>query len=184
MIFDKLFKKDKDSGKSIETKPVSTVDYYAEGKTQFDAGHYTQAIEYFQAAIAEHPSNESAFLKLSETYIKMGKEELAKKSLFSLLAINPSHKGALSQLHYLLEPPSHSNENAVTNSLGQNSPIPNTQNNISPTNVRQSAQSTLNTINDPIVGAFHPSHNGTPYWMIEQSSGNRFYVRKIGRAHV
>ena len=98
MIFDKLFKKEKDSGKSTETKPVSTVDYYAEGKTQFDAGHYTQAMEYFQAAIAEHPERENAYLKLAETFLTMGKQKEASSTLYKLLARYPDNAQAQEML--------------------------------------------------------------------------------------
>ncbi len=80
MIFDKLFKKDKDSSKTTKIESVSAVDYYAEGKKQFNAGQYTRAMEYFQAAIDYQPARESAYMKLAETYIKMGKEDLAKKT--------------------------------------------------------------------------------------------------------
>ena len=98
MIFDKLFKKDKDSGKSTETKPVSTVDYYAEGKAQFNAGRYTQAMEYFQAAIAEHPERENAYLKLAETFLAMGKQKEASSTLYKLLARYPESTQAQEML--------------------------------------------------------------------------------------
>ena len=92
MIFDKLFKKDKDTGKTTETKPVSTVNYYAEGKAQFNAGHYTQAMEYFQAAIAVNPKSESAYMKLAESYRALGKTKEAESTLYKLLTINPSNR--------------------------------------------------------------------------------------------
>ena len=89
MIFDKPFKKDNISGKSTETKPVSTVDYYAEGKAQFEAGYYIQAMEYFQAAITEHPERENAYLKLAATFLAMGKQIEAVSTLYKLLARYP-----------------------------------------------------------------------------------------------
>lgn len=98
MIFDKLFKKDKDSGKTTETKPVSAVDYYAEGKAQFNAGRYTQAMEYFQAAIAEHPERENAYLKLAETFLAMGKQKEASSTLYKLLARYPESTQAQEML--------------------------------------------------------------------------------------
>ena len=98
MIFDKLFKKDKDTGKTTETKPVSTVDYYAEGKAQFNAGRYTQAMEYFQAAIAEHPERENAYLKLAETFLAMGKQKEASSTLYKLLARYPDSTQAQEML--------------------------------------------------------------------------------------
>ncbi len=102
-MFDKLFKKDKESTKTTETKSVSTMDYYTEGEAQLNAGHYTQAMEYFQAAIAEHPERENAYLKLAEVYLKMGKSETAKKTLFTLLSINPNNSNALSKISALLD---------------------------------------------------------------------------------
>ena len=98
MIFDKLFKKDKDSGKTTETKPVSTVDYYAEGKNQFNAGRYTQAMEFFQAAIAEHPERENAYLKLADTFLAMGKQKEASSTLYKLLARYPDSTQAQEML--------------------------------------------------------------------------------------
>lgn len=98
MIFDRLFKKDKDTGKTTETKPASAVDYYAEGKSQFNAGHYTQAMEYFQAAIAEHPERENAYLKLAETFLAMGKQKEASSTLYKLLARYPDSTQAQEML--------------------------------------------------------------------------------------
>lgn len=94
MIFDKLFKKDKDSSKNTESKPVSEMDYYAEGKSQFNAGHYTQAMEYFQAAIAEFPDRENAYLKLSETYVAMGRQKDAVAILYKLISLQPDNAAA------------------------------------------------------------------------------------------
>lgn len=98
MIFDKLFKKDKDSSKTTETKPVSAVDYYAEGKAQFNAGHYTQAMEYFQAAIAEHPERENAYLKLADSFLAIGKQKEASSTLYQLLALYPESTQAQEML--------------------------------------------------------------------------------------
>lgn len=98
MIFDKLFKRDKDSGKNTEPEPVSAVDYYAEGKAQFNAGHYTQAMEYFQAAIAEHPERENAYLKLAETFLAMDKQKEASSTLYKLLARYPESTQAQEML--------------------------------------------------------------------------------------
>lgn len=98
MIFDKLFKKDKDSSKTTESKPVSEMDYYAEGKAQFNAGRYTQAMEYFQAAIAEHSERENAYLKLAETFLAMGKQKEASSALYQLLALYPESTQAQEML--------------------------------------------------------------------------------------
>lgn len=75
------------------------VDYYAEGKTQFNAGHYTQAMEYFQAAIAEHPERENAYLKLADTFLAMGKQREASSTLYQLLARYPDN----AQAHEMLK---------------------------------------------------------------------------------
>lgn len=98
MIFDKLLKKDEDSGKTAEAESVSAVDYYAEGKAQFYAGHYTQAMEYFQAAIAEHPERENVYLKLADTFLAMGKQKEASSTLYKLLARYPDSAQAQEML--------------------------------------------------------------------------------------
>ena len=92
MIFNKPFKKNNGSDKTTETKRASALDYYAEGKTQFNAGRYTQAMEFFQAAIAEHPERENAYLKLAETFLAMGKQKEASSTLYKLLAVYPDNK--------------------------------------------------------------------------------------------
>ena len=94
MIFDKLFKKDKDPVTEKSAGQPAKVDYYAEGVAQFNAGHYTQAMEYFQAAVAENPQNESAHLKLAESFRALGKTKEAESILYKLLAINPSSQSA------------------------------------------------------------------------------------------
>lgn len=106
MIFDKIFKKDKDSGKTTKTKSASTVDYYAEGKAQFITGHHTQAMEYFQAAIAEHPERENAYLKLAETFLAMGKQKEASSTLYKLLARYPDSTQAQEMLKKFQPKPS------------------------------------------------------------------------------
>ena len=165
MIFDKIFNKSKDSTLS----PTETIDYYSEGVSQFNAGNYTQAMEFFQAVIDSQPTKEAAYLKLAETYNNLGKEELAKKTLFALLAINPTHKDALSRIQFLLSP----------NADNTTSP-PSRPNNSFTFAANQSPQPIVfkatNTISDPIINVIPSSLNGTPYWMVEQRSGNRFYL--------
>ncbi len=97
MIFDKPFKKD--SSKTTESKPVSEMNYYAEGKAQFNASHYTQAMEYFQAAIAEHPEKENAYLRLADSFLAMGKKREASSTLYQLIALYPES----TQAHEMLK---------------------------------------------------------------------------------
>lgn len=73
---------------------VDNKDYYSTGVEKFNAGEYTLAMEYFQAAIASQPSNESAYLKLSESFLSLGKNKEATSTLYKLLSINPSCKSA------------------------------------------------------------------------------------------
>lgn len=105
MIFDKLFKKEESNDKSTETNHVHTIDYYAEGKYQFEAGNYTLAMKYFQAAIEENPKNERAHLLLGKAYFNANKEELAKKLflLYSrLIPITMRHLQKFKNLVFLL----------------------------------------------------------------------------------
>lgn len=188
MIFDKLFKKDKDSGKSTETKPVSTVDYYAEGKTQFDAGHYTQAMEYFQAAIAEHPERENAYLMLAESYIKLNKAELSQKTLFSLLAINPNNKEALSKIQMMMGSLSKSKKTIepTTNPKPSKQSIQNKEKTSFKVKPEETSQYIPNpntviespqNVSDYIV--IQPNINQTPYYCVEFKNGNRIYLEFV-----
>lgn len=87
-----------DSFNSQKEQQPSTRDYYAEGVVLYDAGHYTKAVEFFQAAIEENSGNEASYLKLADSYTKIGKEEQAKKTLLALLNINPSNQAALQMI--------------------------------------------------------------------------------------
>lgn len=177
MILDKTFKKDKDLGKSTEAKPVSTVDYYTEGETQFNDGRYTQAMEYFQAAIAEHPERENAYLKLAEVYLKMGKSETAKKTLFTLLSINPNNSNALSKISALLDVTHHDDLKMSSKKTASNDAI----NLTIPTLPKKSTPS-LNKMSGSIqANAFTlspPKNNETKYWRIDFPDGGRMYVNK------
>lgn len=183
MIFDKIFNKSKDSTSS----PTETIDYYSEGVSQFNAGNYTQAMEFFQAVIDSQPARESAYLKLAETYNKMGKDDLAKKALFALLAINPNHREALANIQSFLIPKQGqtnvSNKKEASEATKSSASVkkrtahpPNTNVFISQPTVSHSSAP-----NDPVVNVIPPSQNDTPYWMVEQQSGNRLYVSVFGQ---
>lgn len=150
MIFDKLFKKEESNDKSTETNHVHTIDYYAEGKSQFEAGNYTLAMEYFQAAIEENPKNERDHLLLGKAYFNANKEELAKKTFFTLLSINPNHNEALAEIQKLSF-----SSNTSRKSI-----------NLVDINADE---------DDPIIGVVPPDENGTYYWMTEQLSGNKLF---------
>lgn len=94
MILDKLFKKDKTPVAEKSAERPTVVDYYAEGIAQFSAGHNTQAMEYFQAALAANPSSESAHLKLADSFRTLGRNKEAVSILHKLLAINPNSQSA------------------------------------------------------------------------------------------
>lgn len=55
-------------------------------------------MEYFQAAIAEHPEIENAYLKLAETFLAMGKQKEASSTLYKLLARYPDSTQAQEML--------------------------------------------------------------------------------------
>ncbi len=89
MIFSNFFKKDKSSEKGKSTSQSSKVDYFSKGMSQYDAGNYAMAVECFQKAVAEHPENENAYLKLADSYVAMDKNKEALSALYKLLALNP-----------------------------------------------------------------------------------------------
>lgn len=93
MIFDKIINKTKDATSS----PSETSDYYSEGVFQFNAGNYTQAMEFFQAELNKNPKNNDALEMLSKTYGKLGKTNLQglilakkKQSTSSVQTLSPS----------------------------------------------------------------------------------------------
>lgn len=98
MIFDKLFKKDKAPVTEKPTERSAKVDYYAEGVAHFNAGHYTQAMEYFQAAVSDNPKSSHPYLKLAESYMAIGKQKEAIATLYRLLASDPSNSSAQKML--------------------------------------------------------------------------------------
>lgn len=98
MIFDKLFKKDKAPVTEKQTEQSAKVDYYAEGVAHFNAGHYTQAMEYFQAAVSENPESSHPYLKLAESYKAIGKQKEAIATLYRLLASDPYNSSAQKML--------------------------------------------------------------------------------------
>lgn len=179
MIFDKIFNK----GKDTTSSPSVTIDYYSEGVSQYNAGNYTQAMEFFQAVIDSQPTKESAYLKLAETYIKMGKEDLAKKTLFALLAIKPIHKEALAKIQFFLTPkPEQTKVSSKTvQKQASDSYTSVKAQTVQQVNAKvaipQPTVSHPSVPNDPIVNVLPPSQNNTHYWMIEQQSGNRLYVK-------
>ncbi|MBP5326596.1 MAG: tetratricopeptide repeat protein [Bacteroidales bacterium] len=103
MIFNKLFKKDKSSESRKSTVQSPKTDYYADGMSQYEAGHYDKAIDCFQKAITEHPDNENAYLKLADTYNALDKHKEAKSALYKLLALNPDCALAYEMLRLIHE---------------------------------------------------------------------------------
>ncbi len=107
MIFEKLFKKSKEpitsQPKPITEDQTNKVDFLAQGVGQFDAGNYTQAMEFFQAAIANNPNDESAYLMLADSYKALGKERDAISTLHKLLAVNHNNLSAQDKINEIQE---------------------------------------------------------------------------------
>lgn len=72
--------------------------YIEKGKEFLKENNFTQAIEFFQAAIDENSRCEEAYVGLSSVFQAMGKEDDAQKALFQCLAINPNNTEALTLL--------------------------------------------------------------------------------------
>lgn len=72
----------------------SGVDYFVSGVEKFNKGYFTQAMEFFQAAIEQNPYLEQAYLKFAEVYVSLNDERNAKKTLYRLLSINPDNSHA------------------------------------------------------------------------------------------
>ena len=156
--------------------------YLEQGKTFLEKKEYSKAMEYFQAAIEECSTNESAYLKLSEAYFKMGKEEQAKKTLFALLAINPNQKKAFSIIQNLNKKNIIATDTTDSSSLSSISSDDSSKQ-IRHNNDKGSQSPKIPIYKDPIVKIFPPNasiplnKSTTPYWTVEQKSGNRFYFK-------
>ena len=166
------------------------VDYYAKGVVHFNAGNFSQAMEFFQAEISLRPKNESAYMKLAETYIKLNDEENAKKTLFALLAINPNHKEAFSKVQ-ALRGIDNNKVNATVISLNktpQKSPTSNTNQSHQqiPATITSSQSQNIQPIlqNDPVIKLLPPSGSDMKYYAFVQKSGNRLYFEEAGRYHL
>ena len=90
MIFDKLFNKGKTAVDGKTVMRSTNVDYYVEGIAQFNAGHFTQAMEYFQAALNKDPENEDVLRGLADTYGRLGKTGLQKETLAKIKNDRPT----------------------------------------------------------------------------------------------
>lgn len=73
-------------------KPVlKAFDYCLEGKNHLNMGRFSQALEYFQAAIEIDPKNEEAYLLLIDVYRALGREQDAQKTIQKLQIEIPNH---------------------------------------------------------------------------------------------
>ena len=68
--------------------------YFDQGIEFLAKKQYTQAMEFFQAAIEECPDSENAYLRLSETYMAMGRKWDALSVLYKLLSRQPDNAAA------------------------------------------------------------------------------------------
>ncbi len=204
------FKDNFDHTKTIEASQSVIINFYAKGVDHFNAGNFSQAMEFFQAEISLRPKNESAYMKLAETYIKLNNEEKAKKTLFALLAINPNHKEAFSKVKSLLEEES-KHESALKNTLqhtsqqssqqisqqasqqtSQQKPQQSSTSNTNqshkqiPATITSSQSQNIQPIiqNDPVIKLLPPSGSDMKCYAFVQKSGNRLYFEEAGRYHL
>lgn len=100
MIFDRFFKNNKEEDTNLpdQDKTIKTTDYYTVGVDKFNQSDYKAALEYFQAAISEHPDRENAYLKLAESYWALGKQKDAVSALYKLLSQYPDNTRAKAML--------------------------------------------------------------------------------------
>lgn len=83
---------------SVGSSGVQPSQYFEKGKEYFSQKKYIPAMEYFQAAVAEYPDRENAYLKLSETYMAMGRQKDAAAVLYKLLSLQPDNSTAQKML--------------------------------------------------------------------------------------
>lgn len=77
---------------------MTASEYFEQGRKMMDAGNLVVAMEFFQAAIEADMHFEKAYFLLAIAYEKQGEANKAKATLFSLLAVDPNNKKALSLL--------------------------------------------------------------------------------------
>ncbi len=82
---------------------VSVADYCEKGEKSLVAGRFVEAMEYFQAAIETDKRFEKAYLLLYEAYVKQGKTDKAKATLYALLAVEPNNEKAREGIEVLDE---------------------------------------------------------------------------------
>ena len=107
-IFSKWFSSKKQQDEAVPDEPIieqtvstsqeAVVNYCEEGQKQLEAGNYIMSLEYFQAAIEANMHDERAYIGLSEAFLAQGKTNDAERTIYQLLAIDPSCKKALEQL--------------------------------------------------------------------------------------
>ena len=99
-----LFKKNRVNTKAVPItngQSLPATDYCEAGKKAMEAGTIVEAMEYFQAAIDADKRFENAYILLSEAYVKQGKTDKAKATLYALLAVEPDNRKALAKINGL-----------------------------------------------------------------------------------
>lgn len=86
-------------------KLFSQNDYCNQGERLLDAGKYSEAAEFFQAAIDADSHCEKAYILLSDIYKKQGKLDKAKSILNALLKVEPNNTKALKKMDEFDEKP-------------------------------------------------------------------------------
>ncbi len=91
---------------------MTASEYFEQGRKMLDEGNLMLAMEFFQAAIEVDKHFEKAYMLLSEVYKRQGKDEKAKSTMFSLLAVDPTNTRALTSLKELLNEPSNQKQDS------------------------------------------------------------------------
>ena len=181
MIFGKRINKKDDVAKEQQKAPeqknqMSPSDYCSDGEKFFVAKKYSQAMEYFQAAIEGNPQGEDGYVWLSKVYVALGKIDLAKSTLYRLLALDPENKKALDEIEVLVYQNRHSSAKETVSS--PSAPLPQQSSSLSSTNQSPRPLSASHSYNGQQYCVF-PGTNQTAFdFFIMFDDGNRVYFKK------
>lgn len=93
----------KAENKGTQKPQYTAIDYCERGQKSLDAERYVEAMEFFQAALEADSHFEKAYLLLATAYVRQGKNDKAKATLYSLLAIDPNNAEAKRRVHGEIE---------------------------------------------------------------------------------
>ncbi len=124
--------------------------YISKGHQLLSEGKYTQAIEYFQAAIDSLESLNEAYLGVAEALFAIGKTEQGKVSLFKAMTFDPNNPHGLSLIQKLFFQKAAIMPASTPNSSGSI---------------------------DPVIAVNTHPNLGKNHYVAELQSGNKLYFR-------